>query len=97
MKQWAADQIAAERKQPLPVVSFPAVQPLGITVAELIGDSGRQAEAMVLVAERLPTAASVSFMDLSVEAEAFGSEVRVTDDEVPTVIGSVVEEGSDPA
>ena len=97
MKQWAADQIAAERKQPLPVVSFPAVQPLGITVAELIGDSGRQAEAMVLVAERLPTAASVSFMDLSVEAEAFGSEVRVTDDEVPTVVGAVVDEDTDPA
>ena len=29
-------------------------------------------------------------MDLSVEAECFGSQIRVTDDEVPTVIGSVV-------
>ena len=96
MKKWAADQIAAERKKPLPVLSFPAVQMMGCTVAELIGDAGRQAEAMELVAGRVDAAAAVSFMDLSVEAEAFGSQVRVTDDEVPTVIGSVVGEGSDP-
>ncbi len=29
-------------------------------------------------------------MDLSVEAECFGSTIRVSDDEVPTVIGSVI-------
>ena len=96
MVKWAADQIAAERKRPLPVLSFPAVQMMGCTVAELIGDAGRQAEAMELVAGRVDAAAAVSFMDLSVEAEAFGSQVRVTDDEVPTVIGSIVDEDSDP-
>ncbi len=96
MEKWVADVIAAERKKPLPVLSFPAVQLMGITVAELIGDSKKQAEAMRLVAERTDAAASVSFMDLSVEAEAFGSEVRVSDDEVPTVVGSVVDEDSDP-
>lgn len=34
--------------------------------------------------------ASVSMMDLSIEAEAFGSTIRVCDDEVPTVIGHIV-------
>ena len=97
MKKWAAEQIAAERKKPLPVLSFPAVQMMGCTVAELIGDAGRQAEAMRLVAGRVDAAASVSFMDLSVEAEAFGSTVVVSDDEVPTVVGSVVDEDTDPA
>ena len=96
MKKWAAEQIAAERKKPLPVLSFPAVQMMGCTVAELIASPELQAEAMRLVAGRVDAAASVSFMDLSVEAEAFGSQVRVTDDEVPTVIGSVVDEDSDP-
>lgn len=96
MGQWIEDVISAKKKKPLPVLSFPAIQMMGITVAELIGDAGKQAEAMRLVAERCDTAASVSFMDLSVEAEAFGSEVRVTDDEVPTVVGSVVGEDDDP-
>lgn len=30
-------------------------------------------------------------MDLSIEAEAFGSTIRVSDDEVPTVIGHLIE------
>ena len=31
-------------------------------------------------------------MDLSVEAEAFGSSIHVSDDEVPTVVGAIVSE-----
>ena len=90
MKQWVADQIAAPVKQALPVLSFPGTQLLGVTVAQLISDSDLQARGMKAVADRCPTAAAVSLMDLSVEAEAFGSEIRVSDDEVPTVIGSIV-------
>lgn len=96
MQKWVAGLIAAEKKKPLPVVSFPAIQVMGISVKDLIEDAGLQAEAMKIVADRLDTSASVSFMDLSVEAEAFGSEIRVSDEEVPTVVGSIVDEDSDP-
>lgn len=90
MKQWVADVLASEKKKALPVLSFPSIQKMGITVAELINDSDKQAEGMKIIADSFPTAASVSLMDLSLEAEAFGSEIRVSDDEVPTVIGSIV-------
>lgn len=96
MRKWVAETISADKKKALPVLSFPAVQPMSITVAELINSTEKQAEAMRLVAERCDTAASVSFMDLSVEAEAFGSKIVVSDDEVPTVVGSIVDEDSDP-
>ena len=90
MKQWVAEQIAAPRKKPLPVLSFPSIQMMGITVRDLISSSDKQAEGMKLIADREDTAASVSLMDLSLEAEAFGSTIRVSDDEVPTVIGALV-------
>ena len=90
MKQWVVDVLASEKKKALPVLSFPSIQKMGITVAELINDSDKQAEGMKIIADSFPTAASVSLMDLSLEAEAFGSEIRVSDDEVPTVIGSIV-------
>ncbi len=90
MKQWLKDMVDAPKKKSMPVLSFPAVQLMGITVRELINDSELQAEGMRLVAERVPSSASVSLMDLSVEAEAFGSTIRVSDDEVPAVIGSIV-------
>lgn len=95
MKQWTAGQIAAPVKKSVPVLSFPTTQLLGITVQQLINDSDLQARGMKAVADRCPTAASVSMMDLSVEAEAFGSEIRVSDDEVPTVVGAILEEPED--
>ena len=96
MRKWVADTIAADKKKAVPVLSFPAIQLMDITVKDLIDSSEKQAEAMRLVAERCDTGASVSFMDLSVEAEAFGSKTVVTDDEVPTVVGAIVDEDSDP-
>lgn len=90
MKQWLQDQISASRKRAMPVLSFPSTQLLGVTVRELISDSDLQAKGMKAVADRCDTAASVSLMDLSVEAEAFGAQIRVSDDEVPTVMGSIL-------
>lgn len=90
MKQWVAETIASPVKKATPVLSFPAVQLMGITVRELISSSDYQSRGMKLVADRVKSGASVSLMDLSVEAECFGSTIRVTDDEVPTVIGAVI-------
>ncbi len=90
MKQWAAELRDAAQKKALPVLSFPAITPMGITVRELISSPENQARGMKIVADRCDSAASVSMMDLSVEAEAFGSTVRVSDDEVPAVIGSIL-------
>ncbi len=41
MKQWVADILASDKKKSLPVLSFPSIQKMGITVAELI-NSKRQ-------------------------------------------------------
>lgn len=90
MKQWIREQISAKVKQPLPILSFPCVQLMGITVRQLISDSTLQAAGMKQIADRVPAAAAVSLMDLSVEAQAFGSSIHVSDDEVPTVVGAIV-------
>lgn len=90
MKAWLEALRDAPVKKAMPVLSFPAVQLMGITVRELISSAEAQAEAMELVAKRTDAAASVSLMDLSVEAECFGSEIRFSDEEVPTVVGSII-------
>lgn len=97
MRKWAANVIAAPAKQPLPILSFPSVQLLDVSVRELVGSSELQAKGMKAVADRVGAAAAVSMMDLSVEAEAFGSQIIFSDDEVPTVVGAIVsdEEGAD--
>ena len=90
MKKWLEEYKAAPVKKAFPVLSFPAVQLMGISVKELIADASAQARGMKLVAQRTDSAASVSLMDLSVEAECFGAEIRMSEDEVPTVTGRVV-------
>lgn len=90
MLEWKNQMIAAEKKKAMPVLSFPSVQLMGISVRELISSAEKQAQGMKIIADRAPTSASVSLMDLSVEAEAFGSTIRFSDDEVPTVIGALV-------
>lgn len=90
MKKWVAELIAAPVKKSMPIISFPSVSLMGITVKELIADADTQAKGMKLIADRIPSAASVSMMDLSVEAEAFGSKINISEDEVPTVTGAVV-------
>ena len=90
MKRWLEELRGAPVKKAMPVLSFPAIQLMGISVRELISSSDAQARGMHLVAQRTDAAASVSLMDLSVEAECFGSAIRVSDEEVPTVVGSIV-------
>ena len=95
MQAWLKEQMAADKRRAMPILSFPSIQLMGITVKDLIADSDVQARGMYEIARRCPTAAAVSMMDLSVEAECFGAQIRVSDDEVPTVVGSVAETPED--
>jgi uroporphyrinogen decarboxylase len=95
MEKWVADQIAAKRKKPLPVLTYPAIQDMGITMKQLIYSADYQAEAMKRIYDKTDMAAVLAFMDLSVEAESFGSNIVYSDDAVPTVVGSIIDEDTD--
>ena len=95
VKNWLNEQISAPRKKAMPVLSFPSISLLGISVEELISDSSKQALGMKKIADRCDTSAAVSMMDLSLEAQAFGAEIKVSGNEVPTVIGKLIETEED--
>lgn len=87
--EWIKQQ-KKDRSKTMPVLSFPAVQLLDINVKQLVSSADYQVQAMKLIADMCPTSVALSMMDLSVEAEAFGSQIRFFDMDVPTVIGSIV-------
>ena len=89
-KQWLDDMIRAPRKKALPILSFPSVELIGTTVQEMVGNSELMARGMKAIADKVDSAASVSMMDLSVEAEAFGSATRCFANEVPAVTDIIV-------
>ncbi|NLM20265.1 MAG: methylcobamide--CoM methyltransferase [Peptococcaceae bacterium] len=89
MKKWKEALLNSEI-QALPVLTYPGLQITGQTIMDVVTDGHAQYELMKAVADRYPTAGAVSIMDLSVEAEAFGSEIRYSDNEVPAVFGKLV-------
>ena len=95
MIQWLNDMISAPVKKPIPILSFPSVSLMNITVSELVSDSDKQAQGMKMIADRVGSGASLSMMDLSVEAEAFGAQIRLFEDEIPAVVGSIVNNGEE--
>ena len=90
MKQWLEELRTSDKKKAFPILSFPCISLLGIPVKQLISNADTQAKGMKLIAEKTNAAASVSLMDLSVEAECFGAKVRFSEDEVPTVTGRLI-------
>lgn len=91
MYKWLEDIKSQPHKKPLPILSFPGIQLMeGVSVRKLVQSSQLQADCMKKVAEATPSAAAVSFMDLSVEAEAFGADALFFDDEVPAIQGALV-------
>lgn len=85
MKQWLAEYMSNPVKKAMPILSFPGVQMIGHTVEELVKSGDLQAECMKAIAERFDTGVAFSLMDLSVEAEAFGSKALFSEDDIPTM------------
>ncbi|MDR2686153.1 MAG: uroporphyrinogen decarboxylase family protein [Oscillospiraceae bacterium] len=94
MKRWL--QSAPSLRKAMPILSYPGAQLIGESVDALVHSGALQAKCMQAVAARWDTLAAVSLMDLSVEAEAFGSPVRFSEGEVPTVTAPIIGEGGDP-
>ena len=95
MKQWIGELRDADVKKALPILSFPSISLMNTNVRELISSGEMQSRGMKMVADRIDSAASVSMMDLSVEADAFGATIKFSDDEVPTVTGHMIDTEDD--
>ena len=95
MDEWLKQIRIKKNKRAMPVLTFPAIQLLNTSVEKLISDSNLQSEALKLINQRCHPLAIMGFMDLSVEAEAFGANIRFSEDEVPTVVGSIVKSEED--
>lgn len=95
MDEWLKQIRIKKNKRAMPVLTFPAIQLLNTSVEKLISDSNLQSEALKLINQRCHPLAIMGFMDLSVEAEAFGANIRFSEDEVPAVVGSIIKSEED--
>lgn len=78
------------RRLALPVAVYPALTLTGAKVSDIVTNPRAQLDAQAALQLRYHTPFVLSAMDLSVEAEAFGCTIAVSDTEVPTVTGRLV-------
>lgn len=90
MDLWIREQIATQDKKAMPLLSYPAVQQLFITVDQLVNSSSEMALGVRLIADRYNMPFATTYMDLSVEAEAFGAKCTYHTDDIPTITGQLI-------
>lgn len=90
MKNWIQEQINETIKKPLPIMTYPGLAYTGKNIIDIVTKGNDQFECIKALSGKYATAASVTVMDLSVEAEAFGAKIKISNDEVPTVVERLV-------
>lgn len=92
MRQWIDDILSSDARRAFPLMVYTGSELMRISIDEMLQSGKLQAECVTALAEHYPSSASITAMDLSVEAEAFGSEVRRIENETPTITGSLVKD-----
>ena len=90
MKEWITSLLSSKERVAIPVMTHSGIELLGHTVYDAVTNGDIHYQAVKLLADKYPSAASTVIMDLTVEAEAFGAEIHFSPNEVPSVIGRLV-------
>lgn len=80
----------SQKRLAMPIGIYPGLQLTGKTVPKAVFDALIQTNAAIALQERYPSPFLQTAMDLSIEAEVFGAQVRFDDHEVPTILGRLI-------
>ncbi len=86
-----------KKRLAIPIMTHPGIELIGSTVRKAVTDGQVHADAICALNEAFPAAAVTAIMDLTVEAEAFGAEIRFSENEIPNVIGRLVNDADEVA
>lgn len=90
MKEWIGGILQAGERKSMPIMTYPGLKLIDKKIPDLMTDAQVQFQCVSALAERYPTAAALTTMDLSIEAQAFGSSIRYSEKETPTVVGKII-------
>ncbi|WP_273306730.1 uroporphyrinogen decarboxylase family protein [Victivallis lenta] len=90
MKEFVETVLASPRRYVMPIMTSPGMELIGAKPVDVFRDGELQFRCIDALAKATPCDAAVTFMDLSVEAEAFGSPIRYSEHENPTVTDRIV-------
>jgi uroporphyrinogen decarboxylase len=81
----------------LPIVSYAGLEITGESVEDLVSVPGSQFKAIMALVDRYSTPVMLTAIDTTAEAEAYGSEIKFSTHEAPTIVGRLVTNAADAA
>lgn len=78
----------------IPILSHLGVELTKHTLGEAVRDSYVHAQAVLELASKYKSSAATMMMDLTVEAEAFGAEIKYSSVDMPDVYGRLIDEST---
>jgi uroporphyrinogen decarboxylase len=90
MQQWVKNVLLSDKRNALPIMTHPGIDFIGKNVQDAVTNGQVHFDAIVALQKHYPAIAATMIMDLTVEAEAFGSPISFAPHEVPSVSGRIV-------
>ena len=81
-----------KKRLAIPIMTHPGIELCGSTVLKAVTDGQAHADAICALNDRFPADAVTAIMDLTVEAEAFGAQIRFSENEIPSILGRLVQD-----
>lgn len=85
IKEWINETLKREKRLAIPIMTHPGIELCGKTVRDAVTNGQIHADAIIKLNETYPADGATVIMDLTVEAEAFGSSIIFPENEVPSV------------
>lgn len=82
--------LASSKRLAMPIGAYTGLQITGKSVARAVNDFMVQVNSILAMQARYHSPFLQTAMDLSIEAETFGAQVRFEENEIPTIIGRLV-------
>lgn len=89
--EWIQQIISANKRYTIPIMTHPGIEIIGCSVKDVVTNGEMHARAIKELNEQFPSKAATVIMDLTVEAEAFGCRIEFPENDMPHIIGRLVD------
>lgn len=90
MNKWIQTIFDSPTRVAIPIMTHPGIEAIGKRIIDAVTNGETHFQAMKALSEKYPVTACTTIMDLTVEAEAFGATINMSEHEIPNVTGRLV-------
>lgn len=91
INQWTKEITRDPMRYTIPIMTHPGIEIIGSSVKEAVQDGQVHARAIKTLSDMFPSKAATVIMDLTVEAEAFGCTIEFPQNDMPHILGRLVD------